>query len=244
MFKIGKKHGRKWGMSIINSQKRYEADMEEYRFFLTNMKAIPYHGEYFDFYLNLLSKELRYSSLLEVNRYHTKNRYLYPFHCMDDRLLFGKEQKYEEVEIDIRENNLISEPWNHTRYADILYAIQKNGFKYQITNHMAYYYDGLNITCAYNGLHSLGAGVYWGNGKIKAQRINVTSLFEVVDAYNDLSFGYNEKNIRKKFEDKGMIIPAKLKKSLEDRFYGTDYRLILIYELSKRRYLEIKESRM
>lgn len=58
---------------------------------------------------------------------------------------------------------------------------------------MAYYYDGLNITCAYNGLHSLGAGVYWGNGKIKAQRINVTSLFEVVDAYNDLSFGYNEK---------------------------------------------------
>ena len=90
----------------------------------------------------------------------------------------------------------------------------------------------------------MGAGVYWGNGKIKAQRINVTSLFEVVDAYNDLSFGYNEKNIRKKFEDKGMIIPAKLKKSLEDRFYGTDYRLILIYELSKRRYLEMKESRM
>ena len=41
-----------------------------------------------------------------------------------------------------------------------------------------------------------------------------------------------------------MIIPAKLKKSLEDRFYGTDYRLILIYELSKRRYLEMKESRM
>lgn len=145
-----------------------------------------------------------------------------------------------EIEIDIQKNNLISVPWQHNRYEVILKKLKNEPFKYDSNNHSARYYDYINITCAYNGLHSLGAGSYLSEGKIIADFVDTTRIFPFINVENDLSFTYNQPAVRAFFEKKEM--PLSIEKNLGIRVYGTDYRLMLIYELSKRKYLMEKEE--
>lgn len=226
------------GMELITDRKRYKYEVAEYAEFLQNIEMNVSESDtgYYEFYIDLLRKEVKYSSLLEINRGKSHSRYIYPFHKMNRQLL-DYVRSSDKVEIDIQENNLISESWNHGRYSRILHHIKNSDFKYDKSNHMAIYYDGLNITCAYNGYHSLGVGAYLGNGKIEAEYYDVKRLFEYVNANEDLSFSYNKQKILERYNNQ---LPEELKSKLDERFYGTDYKLMLIYELCKRKFLYIK----
>lgn len=226
------------GFSDIKDKKRYKNEIREYREFLFNItKYVEPLGdsEYYDFYLTLLKKELRYSSLLEINRGNAANRFIYPFHKMVPELI-GYRRPKEKIEIDIRDNNLLSQPWNHRRYSNLLHYLKTRDFKYDSLNHYAIYYDGLDVTSVYNGFHSLGVGMYLGEGKIEAEYYDVRKIFKYVNANEDLSFSYDKEKIIERLEKEGTKIPYTSVANLDDRFYGTDYRLMLIYELSKRKY--------
>ena len=222
------------GWELIQNKMRYEYEKTEYMNFLNsiNMQHIT-DPEYLEFTIDLLRKELRYSSALEINRGNSIERFIYPFDKMEPVLL-GYKSLREEIEVDIRKNNLISAPWNHRRYSDILHRMRREPFKYDKKNHNAIYYDGLNITCVYNGLHSLAVGVYLGSGTIKATYYDVRNIFEFVDANTDLSFTYNEEAVFNNLKNGER--PSWIYEELGKRFYGTDYRLILIYELCRRLY--------
>lgn len=238
------KQGNCIGFEIIKSKNRYRYDAEDYRLFLHNISSAPsmaYDPEYYDFYIDLLRKETQYSSLLEINRENSQHRFIYPFHKMN-ALLLGYGQEKKTVEIDIRDNNLISEPWKHSSYSSILNRLKHTKFEYDASNHKATYYHGLNVTCVKNGFHSLGAAVYLGNGRIQADYYDVEKIYEKVKANDDLAFSYDEERILKDFDEQGVTLPQWLKTELKMRFYGTDYRLMLIYELSKRKYLRAKNE--
>ncbi len=100
-------------------------------------------------------------------------------------------------------------------------------------NHKARYYDYINLTCAYNGVHSLGTGSYMGEGKLTADFVDTTRIFPFINVENDLSFTYNHYAVKALSEKMNIG----LEKNLDIRVYGTDYRLMLIYELSKRKYI-------
>lgn len=222
------------GYHLIEDDKLYEHEKREYRLFMENVKTHVFSEnrlEYLSFFIDLLIKELKYSCLLEINRHGCRERFFLPFSEFDLRFLNLPER---EIEIDIQKNNLISVPWKHNRYEDILKKLKNEPFEYDPENHKARYYDYINLTCAYNGLHSLGAGSYMGEGKITADFVDTTKIFPFINVENDLSFTYNQNAVRAFFEKGDM--PLDLEKNLDIRVYGTDYRLVLIYELAKRKY--------
>lgn len=235
---LGKKKKNNIGIDLIEDTKRYKYEISEYRMFLHNMRknVTLSDVEYYDFFIDLLRKEIRYSSLLEINRGNSQYRYMYPFHKMNP-LFLNYEGSEEKIKIDIRYNNLISSPWRHDRYKRILNRLKDVNFKYDAYNHMAIYYDGLNITSAYNGYHSLGAAVYLGGGVIEAEYYDVRKIFDVVDTNDDLSFSYDKEKAIENLRSCGQTISPYLEERLEDRFYGADYRLILIYKLCKMKFL-------
>ncbi len=239
---IGNRFKRKAPFEMSRTEeRRYEYEKDAYRLFLNRMSdRKPKDLCYLDFMIDLLRKEVKYSSLLEINRGNTKDRFLYPFHRMCDKLIGAKYTK--DFQIDLKENNLISAPWDESRYKGMLKWISKQGFQYQRSNHMAYYYEYINIACAYNGVHSLGVGTYFGNGTIKAKSFDTTKIFPYVEANCDLSFSYNEENVLRRMEEKKITMDGYIEQELSRRFYGTDYRLILLYKLCQEKYFMERET--
>lgn len=214
---------------------RYEYEKEAYVAFWQNMRGIQKDELYYlDFMIDVLRKELKYSSLLEINRGNTAERFVYPFYKMNDVMLGYRSEK--DCCIDLDANSLISSPWNHNRYKNILKWLKTHNFQYDKQNHRAYYYDYINIACAYNGFHSLGVGTYLGKGKIEAKYFDTRKIFPYVEANDDLSFSYNKENILKHLEERNIPLNCKFEQELNRRIYGTDYRLILLYKLCQKKY--------
>lgn len=72
-----------------------------------------------------------------------------------------------------------------------------------------------------------------GEGKLTADFVDTTRIFPFINVENDLSFTYNHYAVKALSEKMNIG----LEKNLDIRVYGTDYRLMLIYELSKRKYI-------
>lgn len=216
-------------------ERRYAYEKDAYRTFLSCMSDKQTEDlDYLDFVIDLLRKEVKYSSLLEINRGNSEDRFIYPFHRMYDVLIHSAPEK--PCHVDLSENNLISAPWNEKRYKGILRWLSSHEFQYQKNNHRAYYYEYINIACAYNGLHSLGVGSYFGKGTIEAVSFDTTKIFPYVDTNCDLSFSYNKENILRHMEEEQIPMNGYIEQELSKRFYGTDYRLILLYQLCQQKY--------
>lgn len=227
----------------ITNPMRYLYEESAYEVFMKNMKSNILSLDdlyYFDFMIDLLIKEVKYSSLLEINRDNPMGRFIYPFHRMNSTLTgYVREGT---LQVDLSDNNLISSPWNHNRYKGIRNWLSTHDFQYDKQNHRAYYYDYINITCAYNGYHSLGVGTYLGNGTIEAHYFDTTKIFPYVEANDDLSFSYNKKNVLERLGKEGIETDARMEQELNRRFYGTDYRLILLYKLCQQKYFMEKSG--
>ena len=219
----------------LKKERRYVYEKDAYAAFLHSISGIGVEDAYYlDFMIDLLRKEIKYSSLLEINRGGHMFRYLYPFQRMDPVLIRYKSS--ETCQIDLEKNNLISSPWNHGRYKSILKRLSTHAFQYDKQNHRADYYDYINVTCAYNGLHSLGVGSYLGKGTIEARYFDTTRIFPYVETNSDLSFTYNKARILQRMEKENISLDYSLERELQRRFYGTDYRLLLLYKLCQQKY--------
>ena len=233
------------GWHLIEDIQRYEYEVKEYKERMNNVfpksamyaASIKEYIEYLSFTIDILIKEVKYSSLLEINRGNSRDRFIYPFFKFDLEFIGLPDYKNKVfVDIDIEKGNVISSPWNRKRYIRGVNYFKENDFKYDKKNHMAYYYDYLNITCAYNGIHSLGIGACNGRGTIKAEYYDTVKLFQFIEANDDLSFTYNKKNTLEYMKKNNIPITHKFKEDLNSRVYGTDYRMMIIYELAKLKY--------
>ena len=231
-------------------EERYEYEKQSYRAFVFTAQndILNAEEEYIDLYIDLLVQEMKYSSLLEITRDNEKNRFVFPFHKMDPRLT-GYKQGKKKIEIDAGKDYLISQPWKHSSYRSMLKTIKENGFISYPDNHRAIYYNGLGITCAYNGFHSLAIAAYTGKGKVLADYYDVEQIFDYINVNDDLSFSYNKENILKKQNNGyhggnhyGELQNDELKQELDKRFYGTDYRLLLIYYLCQGKFKKQKNE--
>lgn len=231
-------------------EERYEYERQSYRAFIfaAQNDILNADEEYIDLYIDLLAQEIKYSSLLEITRDNAQNRFIFPFHKMDPRLT-GYKQGKEKIEIDIGKDHLISQPWKHSSYKKMLKEIKEKGFISYPDNHRAIYYNGLDVTCAYNGFHSLAIATYMGKGKVLADYYDVEKIFDYVDVNDDLSFSYNKENILKRQNNGyhggnnyGELQNDELQRELDKRFYGTDYRLLLIYYLCQEKFKKQKNE--
>lgn len=101
---------------------------------------------------------------------------------------------------------------------DSIKNIFANKFEFDELNHKAYYFSHVNICYVYNGNHSIASGVVYKKGYITAEECDVSRLFDHV--YTDGSHWYNSHN----------------NQALDNLF---DFRVGIIYEITKLKYREI-----
>lgn len=221
------------GWELITDLKRYEWEKREYRTFLRRIDgAITEENvDELSFYIELLKKEVKYSAMLELYRGNSKERFMYPFHKFNDVLLNYHDPR-RKAEVDLSQKCLISAPWKRSRYIHMLSHLQKEKFPYDPSNHMAIYYDTLDLACAYNGLHSLAISSYQEEGTMQASYYDTEQIFPYLTVENDLAFVYDTQKVRESLKKRKIdILPWE--QELNVRVYGTDYRLLLIYTLEQ-----------
>lgn len=130
-------------------------------------------------------------------------------------------RKYGKKKIYFASDTVVSMPWNIQRYESAVINISRNVFKHDKINHFATYYKGLDITFMENGYHSSFAGIAFKKGGIEADVINVEKLFDFIDIDSNL-----------------MYFDIRSKTVLSDK---VDFRIALLYKISKIRYEMIKK---
>ena len=121
------------------------------------------------------------------------------------------ENKYE---CDLSKDKIVSFPWHIDRFVSAFNIVANQGFKYMPTNHRVYYFPQLNLYIAFNGLHSLGAGVATKKGIVPCVKAyDLTRMFETIHSDDGVHWVSNNGNI-----------------SVDDI---SDFRFALIYEISK-----------
>ena len=75
-----------------------------------------------------------------------------------------------------------------------------------------------------------------GKGTIEARYFDTTRIFPYVEANSDLSFTYNKERVLQRMEKENITLNYALERELQRRFYGTDYRLLLLYKLCQQKY--------
>lgn len=122
-------------------------------------------------------------------------------------------EKEANKEIDFEKDFIISIPWKKERIFEPIRNINKYGFRYRKKKHYAEYYTKVDIGIVTNGgNHSIAVGIHNRKGKIKANEIDITPMFEHV--YSDGINWYNT-------HTKEIIEPVQ------------DFRIALIYEITK-----------
>lgn len=223
--------------SLLRSKDRYKGDQEQYKCMLCQIGDFYVKtgdDEYLNFILDLLREEVRYCSYLELFRGREQYRYLYPFMKMDSELLGYSYSVEKKIDIDLSITPIVSEPWDKERHSRIFRKmVADKEFVYEPNNHKAIYFEYLDIACMCNGYHSTSIGGYLKKGSITANVYETPSIFDSVIVNDDLSISYDADNISKRFAEKNEPVPENFDEKMRCRYIGVDYRLLLIYELSK-----------
>ncbi|MFI3205631.1 MAG: DUF6710 family protein [Clostridia bacterium] len=122
----------------------------------------------------------------------------------------------EKKTIDLEDDIVFVRPYEQVKLYDKLIYIKKNPFKYDENNHVACYYTHLDFAYISNGMHSSSAGIIHKKGKILADVIDTTILYEKFYFYTDKCFDIN---------------------SRKEIYRLEDFRLGLLFEIGKIKYL-------
>lgn len=98
------------------------------------------------------------------------------------------EKNTEKITISLNENNVFILPWNYDRFSGAINHINEAGFVYDKQNHMANYYRDVDFCFVYNGLHHTAVATLLKQGKIKADVIDITKLYPLMDVNPDGQF--------------------------------------------------------
>lgn len=119
----------------------------------------------------------------------------------------------EEYTCDFGVTPVLSFPWNPKRYVNTFHYISRDGFKHQNTNHFINYYPQLGLCTAFNGFHSISAGVISGEGTLPVHKVyDVTKTFKEVYTNDGKLWQYRTSGKVERIDD---------------------FRYALIYELSR-----------
>ena len=225
--------------SPFRNTERYRGDKEQYKCLLYQIKNWYYQNkddEYLDFVIDLLRKEVKYASYLELYRGRERFRYILPFHRMNSEMIGYECSDSVKVNLDLAKTTVLSEPWKHDNYRSLYSKIKKEKKFYPEKNHSAYYYEYLDIACMENGYHSGAIGGYFEKGILPAIKFDTKKIFMYVEVKDDLSIVYNRENIINRCEKEKIDLPERFNECIQYRYKGTDYRLLLIYKLSQLKY--------
>lgn len=95
-------------------------------------------------------------------------------------------------EVDLTNDCVIVLAWDRDRMRNSIKNIFRNPFQFSSTNHLAYYYSYVDICYAYNGTHSISAGIVHRKGSILAKVVDIRPLFDHI--YTDGVYWYNQHN--------------------------------------------------
>ncbi len=182
--------------NVVSSRDRAYDQLHGRREFNNAMQFVQYGLEgksvneqiiILDYVARLVKKDLQYDLLtkiiyecfemaFEINQF-------FPSVYIDNT---GAKQKIEEKRTEKREIDLATDaaiilPWETDRMVRQIVNIAQNGFEYRSDNHWARYYTDLDICYIHNGNHSCSAGIGWQQGKIMANVVDLTPVFECID---------------------------------------------------------------
>lgn len=115
--------------------------------------------------------------------------------------------------------DVITAPWKESSYVRCSRKLTKENIRCEETKYQATFYEGLDLTIAGYGFHSIAVGIILEQGRINAEKFDVTKIFPYVDVYPDLSFRYNEKNILKRLAEQEHHLSNEDVNLLSTRFY-------------------------
>lgn len=240
---LRKKYKEIWASrdAELFGKRRMERDCDEYNLFLRNLKQMSIDDEmndtqYLEFICKILRKEIKYAAMLEIYRGNINRRFTYPFSSIRRAFTGYCPSDKNRIKIELGKEDVITAPWKESSYVRCSRKLTKENIRYEETKYQATFYEGLDLTIAGYGFHSIAVGIILEQGRINAEKFDVTKIFPYVDVYPDLSFRYNEKTILKRLAEQEHHLSNEDVKLLSTRFYGTDYRLILLYQLCQRKF--------
>lgn len=180
-----------------------------------------------DFMLSAIREDIKTDLLSHIfyNKEHFDREFHYPiplFYTNEQGQEFSLPDLGEKV-IDLTEVCVLALPWNRESMKNQIKNIYNNDFIYQPSNHSANYFPYLGLCHAHGGLHSISAGIiHQKKGTIEANAYDITAAFPHL--HTDGCNWFNSHTNEKKHE----LI---------------DFRLGIIYELSKMKYhIENRDS--
>ena len=82
------------------------------------------------------------------------------------------------ADIELSQVSLYVRLHRYTHLTPLLMKLRTSRFEYDDTNHMATYFDDLNLCHVYNGNHSIAAGKYYNKGRITAKLVHMNDLYQ------------------------------------------------------------------
>lgn len=179
--------------------------------------------ELLNYILNTVKKDLQYSLLTELiykkphEPINLSRTIIFPSDVYDENGERVSIISYEDIEISILDDTIILVPWNIKSKSNGIKYLSKNDFKFFPCNHMGIYYNGLDLTYVYNGIHSISSSIVLNKkGKIKIKEVhNINKLYKHM--YTDGLNWYSTHTKNKICE-------------------VLDFRIAIIYEVSKLKY--------
>lgn len=175
--------------------------------------------------IEIVKSDIKYSLLSDII-YKEFSRdltgvFLAPFKVITENGIMENHYTDELIEIDLSKDTVISVPWNAERFAKKIIHLKNSDFIYHENNHFAYYFTDLDITYLYNGIHSGTVGALFKKGFIKAEKVNIETIYPYIYYKGDYAYS--------------SITHEKIFKII-------DYRLALLFELGKMRYNMLNEN--
>jgi hypothetical protein len=117
--------------------------------------------------------------------------------------------------VSLKDDYVITFPWNVDRIKDNILNITKNGFRYFSNNHFAYYYSEVDLCIVCNGNHSIASGIYNKDGTIQVKVVDIAPLFQHVSTDGAYFFNRHTNEI----------------------VWGLqDFRIAILFEIAKMKY--------
>lgn len=191
---LGAGHGRTW---VLGGSAEFREAIDAVSAFLEGVSD-DRKLLILDFTMEVIRNDLKYDMLTRI--FYTQERLAswgwppFPFVCYDERgnrvEVFGSEAKKRMV--NLADDCVVVLPWDRRRLRLSVETVGINGFKFDRTNHKAYYFSPLGICYVSNGRHSIAAGVGHRKGHIEAVEHDISVLFSHV--YTDGGHWYSSHN--------------------------------------------------
>ena len=154
-----------------------------------------------DYILETVKNDLKYSLLTEIiysPRFDvldiTRKTFIPQFYKDENGDEFSVSYKSDKT-VNLKSDTIISVPYRRERKRNSIINLKNNKFEYIESNHMGKYYEIVDITYIYNGIHSISSGVELckdGNIEVK-EIVRVGELFphiytdgvNWINTYND-----------------------------------------------------------